>query len=203
MDNTKRYVVLAAIPALITAMVLFGIGQSGGPDEEKTTADDQVDDQKRGHQKPDRQKTEPPTKKAARCKNGCSVNHHPVEELTKQRFRTLMKQYRAVENPRNNRPLDHLLYFGDHTEEFLKNTESVGLPAEKRRVLNQELRRDSVLLSLRMEDREGQVRLQFSSVRVPLGKKKKIPIKTAGDITPPKLSGAVKRTAENHLWMRY
>jgi hypothetical protein len=135
------------------------------------------------------------------CASGCAASRHPTEELTESRFRRLIAQYAHQPISENSMALETLLYFGRQTREMLAAADQLHLDPERAAVLARELSVTHARISIRVVDREGEVRTWLSPTRVPFDRRHVFEMETS-DVQPLVTSGTVKRVGLYHLWTR-
>lgn len=143
-----------------------------------------------------------PTPKPGECTTGCSLAKHSIPPYGRSDFAKARYAY-ASEPPRNaSESLETLLFYGAATRQYLRDMGTGQLSPDHVAFLNKQLSRDHALVSIRMVDDDGVVRVMYGPERVPVGIKQHLkPVEH--DLQPLEFNGTVMRTGVNYLWSRY
>jgi len=134
---------------------------------------------------------------------GCSIGHHTIPALKRKQYNRLLQSFREQPVSPESNAFEKLLYYGKQTRAFINSYGTDPLGERRSRALKRELTRTHALVSIRVTDEDGTIRLRTQRKKVPLGKSKHFPIKQTTNLKPPELSGTVYRTGVKHLWARY
>jgi hypothetical protein len=140
---------------------------------------------------------EPPT-----CATGCAAAQDTLPALTAFEYARLLELMRAEPLTGDNEALETLLFHGERTRELMEAHGTEELDEEQNAFLERELARDHVRLEVRLVTEDGRERAHLGPVRVPLGEKQHLHPENTTDLTPPEISGTVRRVGLNHLWTR-
>lgn len=100
--------------------------------------------------------------------------------------------------------LDLLLYHAEQARAVLRSAPPVPLDPQRRAVLEDELRRDEALVSIRVVGDDDSVLLGTDDVQVALGEKAHLLAQGAGGAASAgDFSGTVLRVGQHHMWARY
>lgn len=135
------------------------------------------------------------------CASGCAASNHPTPELTQGRFQPLMANYQRGPLDETNEALEALLYYGRQSQSLLGSAPSTVLDAKHEQFLRRELRRTHALVSLRIVDEQGVVRVEMQRTRIPLDRRHVFDM-DSHNLPPLVTSGTVKRVGLYHLWTR-
>ena len=133
------------------------------------------------------------------CASGCAASNHATPELKRPAFNRLLATYQRGPLDETNAALESLLFYGRQSDLFLKSTEVSS--SEHGAFLRQQLQKTHALLSFRVVDEEGIVRVEMKQTRVPLDRRHVFDMETH-NIQPLVTSGTVKRVGLHHLWTR-
>ncbi|MBC21163.1 MAG: hypothetical protein CMJ74_13015 [Planctomycetaceae bacterium] len=136
-----------------------------------------------------------------RCASGCAVSRHPTDRLTQSAFFTLLKAYQQSPPIEANGALEEILFYSRQSREYWRQQRADCLDPMWQRVLDDELEKTHVLVSLRVRDESGQICSKLTRVRVPLDRRHVFQMQSEG-LPPLVTSGTVKRVGLNHLWTR-
>jgi hypothetical protein len=135
------------------------------------------------------------------CASGCAASHHPTPNLSVDEFRRLMLEFASGPMDETNPALESLLYYGRQTQALLKRHGTLPLSAERVALLQRELRHSHVLISFRVVDEHGVVRVRMQQTRIPFDRRHVFEMDVK-DLPPLVTSGTVKRVGLHHLWTR-
>ncbi len=136
------------------------------------------------------------------CTTGCSLAKHYVPVFTEFAYETKIREYGALPLDPDNPALETLLFYGGRTRSLIKELGTGDLDAEHLDFLRRELRRDHALVSLRMVDENGVVKVSYGPTSVPLGTKQHLQA-VGENLSAMEFNGTVMRTGVNYLWSRY
>ena len=135
------------------------------------------------------------------CASGCAASNHPTTELTESQFRTLLSEFAEGKLNSDNQALESLLFFGPQTRRMIEQLGVGELNREHAEFLWQQLKCNSVKVSLRVVDQHGQVRSWLQPTSVPYDRRHVFDMKTE-NLQSLVTSGTVKRVGLNHNWVR-
>ena len=136
------------------------------------------------------------------CKTGCSLAKHSVPDFTEADYHEALAAYASAPVDVSSEGLDKLLFYGTRTKKLMQELGTEALPPSHVEFLRRELSRDHALVSLRLVDEAGTVRVAYGPTPVPLGVKQHL--QPAGkDLQAMEFNGTVMRTGVNYLWSRY
>jgi hypothetical protein len=136
------------------------------------------------------------------CTTGCSLAHHPIPPFGRGDFAKARYQYAAEAPTAAGESLEQLLFYPTETRFYLDEMGPGPLSPEHVAYLEQQLTRDHAVVSIRLVDDAGQVRVAYGPERVPIGIKQHLsPV--LQDLQPLEFNGTVLRTGVEHLWSRY
>lgn len=135
------------------------------------------------------------------CASGCAASNHPTETLTRYEFNRLTNLYANGSLDSDNEGLEALLYYGPQTTKMIQDHGISNLDDQHAKLLWDELKCQSVRVSLRVVDQEGNVRSWLNGTSVPFDRRHVFDMKT-NDLQPLVTSGTVKRVGLNHNWVR-
>jgi hypothetical protein len=135
------------------------------------------------------------------CASGCAASSHATPELNRSEFQQLRARYEQGPLDETNAALEALLFYGRQSTALLRQL-SPSSPLRKHdEFLRRELKKTHALLSFRIVDEKGIVRVEMNRTRVPLDRRHVFDMKTRG-LQPLVTSGTVKRVGLHHLWTR-
>jgi len=136
------------------------------------------------------------------CTTGCSLAKHTIAPFTVEQFHAAVAGYAkaGVDEPMPD--LEKLLFYGRRTKALIDEHGLGKLPAEHTAFLKRELARQRAVVSIRMVDASGRVRVNLPPVTVPIGIKQHLK-PTALQGQSMEINGTVMRTGLYHLWSRY
>jgi hypothetical protein len=135
------------------------------------------------------------------CASGCAASRHPTAPLTADAFRQLLVAYQQSAPTANNVPLEKILFYGRQSRQHWLIQQVTSIDPLWRMVLDEELGKTHVLISLRILDESGDVRSALTNIRVPLDRRHVFTMHASG-LQPLVTSGTVKRVGLDHLWTR-
>ncbi len=136
------------------------------------------------------------------CASGCALSRHPTPTLGLKKFHALLESYAQEPMSEASPALEELLYHGRQVLTLLASHGGSPLDTERLAFLEQELRRDTVRIELRVVDQEGRVRSSFEPTSVPLDIRHVFDMETDDLPRPLITSGTVKRVGLHHFWQR-
>jgi hypothetical protein len=140
--------------------------------------------------------------KAEECTTGCSLAKHKVPAFTPYDFEKTLAAYGTKPASEPSEELEKLLFYGSRTKQLIKEVGVADLPKAHLAFLEKELARDHAIVSLRLVDEHGQVRVNYGPTSVPFGVKQHLePV--GDDLQAMEFNGTVMRTGVNYLWSRY
>jgi hypothetical protein len=132
----------------------------------------------------------------------CGDARHPTAPLNKEEYEALIKQY-ALEPVDQSDALDALCYYGVQTRVMMEQYGVGELDEGHASFLREEISRTHVIMSVRVTDENGVVRVSFDERRIPLDYRGHHAVDKAVDVTPPEISGTIKRVGLHHIWSRF
>ena len=135
------------------------------------------------------------------CASGCAVSRHPSGRLTPKAFTTLLKAYQQAPPTAENVALEEILFYSRQSREYWQCLRGACHDPLWQRVLDDELKKTHVLVSLRVLDEAGVIRSKLTNVRVPLDRRHVFQMQNE-ELQPLVTSGTVKRVGLDHLWTR-
>ena len=135
------------------------------------------------------------------CASGCAASRHPTAPLSADAFRQLLLDYQQIAPTGDNEALEKILFHGRQSRNHWKIQRAASIDPLWRMVLDEELQKTHVLISLRILDESGRVRSGMSHIRVPLDRRHVFEMEREG-LQPLVTSGTVKRVGLDHLWTR-
>ncbi|MEC7696382.1 MAG: hypothetical protein VYA11_04725 [Planctomycetota bacterium] len=135
------------------------------------------------------------------CASGCAVSRHPSGRLTSTTFATLLNAYQQSPPTGENGALEEILFYSRQSREYWQRHRDACPDPLWQRVLDEELKKTHVLVSLRVLDESGVIRSKLTNVRVPLDRRHVFQMQSDG-LPPLTTSGTVKRVGLDHLWTR-
>jgi len=135
------------------------------------------------------------------CASGCAASRHPTPPLTWAKFQQLLAQWKQEPLGEPTPALEALLFYGRQSLVYLRRVPPEALNEKRRRFLEEQLRRTHVVVSFRVVDEHGVVRVFLPPTRVPLDIRHEY-LMDAHDLQPLVTSGTVKRVGLYHLWQR-
>ena len=135
------------------------------------------------------------------CASGCAVSRHPSGRLTPTTFTALLDTYQQSLPTEENAALEEILFYSRQSREYWQRHRDACPDPLWQRVLDDELKKTHVLVSLRVLDETGAIRSKLMNVRVPLDRRHVFQMQNEG-LQPLVTSGTVKRVGLNHLWTR-
>jgi hypothetical protein len=137
----------------------------------------------------------------ARCAS-CGDARHPTPELLEAEFHKLMAQY-AADNLTDSEALDSLCFYGVQTRDMLAVHGTGPLDDDRAAFLRREVTRTHAYLSVRVIDDAGVERVTMMRKRVPFDIRCHHEVDGVNDVTPPSISGTLKRVGLYHIWARF
>ena len=135
------------------------------------------------------------------CASGCAVSRHPSGRLTPTTFTTLLNVYQQSPPTGDNGALEEILFYSRQSRKYWQRHRDACPDPLWQRVLDDELKKTHVLVSLRILDESGMIRSKLTNVRVPLDRRHVFQMQSNG-LQPLTTSGTVKRVGLDHLWAR-
>ncbi len=136
------------------------------------------------------------------CTTGCSLAKHTIPPYGRADFARARYTYASELPDAASEALETLLFYGAATRQYLHDMGTGPLSPAHIRFLNKQLERDHAIVSIRMVDDAGLVRVAYGPQRVPIGIKQHLqPVDH--DLQPLEFNGTVMRTGVNYLWSRY
>lgn len=135
------------------------------------------------------------------CASGCATSNHATAELKRPEFLRLLAESRTGPLDETNEALETLLYYGRQSDTFLEQLQPSSADSDHDTFLKQELQKTHVLVSFRVVDEKGIVRVEMKQTRVPLDRRHVFEMETH-NVQPLVTSGTVKRVGLHHLWTR-
>ena len=135
------------------------------------------------------------------CASGCAASSHATPELNRNEFQRLLTRYEQGPLDETNEALEALLFYGRQSTALLRKLSPSGPMRKHDEFLRRELKKTHALLSFRIVDEQGIVRVEMKRTRVPLDRRHVFDMKTQG-LQPLVTSGTVKRVGLHHLWTR-
>jgi hypothetical protein len=135
------------------------------------------------------------------CASGCAASRHPTAPLTADVFRQLLVAYQQAAPTADNVPLEKILFYGRQSRQHWLIQQVTSIDPLWRMVLDEELEKTHVFISLRILDESGDVRSALTNIRVPLDRRHVFTMHASG-LQPLVTSGTVKRVGLDHLWTR-
>ena len=135
------------------------------------------------------------------CASGCAASRHPTGRLTAAAFRQLLTAYQQTAPTGDNEALEKLLFYGRQSQLHWQGVKTSSVDPLWRTILDAELNKTHVRISLRILDEAGRVRSRTNGVRVPLDRRHVFEMENE-DLQPLVTSGTVKRVGLDHLWTR-
>ena len=135
------------------------------------------------------------------CASGCAASRHPTAPLTADAFRQLLVAYQQAAPTADNVPLEKILFYGRQSRQHWNIQQTTSIDPLWRMVLDEELGKTHVLVSLRILDESGDIRSAMTNIRVPLDRRHVFTMQT-NNLQPLVTSGTVKRVGLDHLWTR-
>lgn len=146
--------------------------------------------------------TGPPKLSDEECTTSCSLKKHPIPKFDYEDYRQALADYTKRPARDGGEALDQLLFHGSHTEDLI-DVYGVGeLPEEHKLYLSEQLSRRNAVVSLRMVEPDGTVRVSYGPMKVPLGQKQHLS-PMGENLQAMEFNGTVMRTGVNYLWSRY
>ncbi|MEC7500162.1 MAG: hypothetical protein VX970_00425 [Planctomycetota bacterium] len=135
------------------------------------------------------------------CASGCAVSRHPSGRLTPTAFNALLDTYQQSRPTEENAALEEILFYSRQSRKYWQRHRDACPDPLWKRVLDDELKKTHVLVSLRVLDESGAIRSKLTNVRVPLDRRHVFAMQNEG-LQPLVTSGTVKRVGLDHLWTR-
>ncbi|GEM_PF-1815200 len=135
------------------------------------------------------------------CASGCAASRHPTPPLSWAKFQRLLEKWKQEPLGRPTPGLEQLLFYGRQSLVYLRRVAPEALEEKRRQFLQQQLQRTHVVVSFRVVDRQGVVRVYLPPTRVPLDIRHEYLMDTH-DLQPVVTSGTIKRVGLYHLWQR-
>ena len=132
---------------------------------------------------------------------GCNAVKDTTDDLTEKEIETLLATVAKGEPTRANQALETLLFHGRQVSSYIVENGADPLAAVQADRLRAELAKTHALVSLRVIDSAGRVRMELSEI-VPVGIKQHLHPDSADGFTPPEVSFTVQRVGLRHLWTR-
>ena len=137
------------------------------------------------------------------CTTGCSLAKHAIPDFTEEMFAEALASYATSAATETSEALDTLLFYNKRTTELLDTLGHGPLSEDHVSFLRSELARDQAVVSIRMVDENGVVRVSYGPEKVSLGKKQHLAPSETGNLFAMEFNGTVMRTGLNYLWSRY
>ena len=135
------------------------------------------------------------------CASGCAASRHPTGQLTAAAFHRLLTAYQQTAPTGENEALEKLLFYGRQSQLHWQRAKHNAIDPLWRTILDAELNKTHVRISLRILDEAGRVRSRINGIRVPLDRRHVFEMENEG-LQPLVTSGTVKRVGLDHLWTR-
>lgn len=135
------------------------------------------------------------------CASGCAASRHPTKKLTPYRFKKLLEQFANEPMDETSDALEHLVYFGRQTQRMVNLRGLGSLDEQRAKFLRQQLTYTHALISFRIVDEYGKVRVFMPPTRVPLDRRHVFQMEV-NELPHLITSGTVKRVGVHHLWTR-
>ncbi|MBT4867594.1 MAG: hypothetical protein HON53_21035 [Planctomycetaceae bacterium] len=135
------------------------------------------------------------------CASGCAASNHATPELSRNEFQQLLARYEQGPLDETNAALEALLFYGRQSTALLRQLSPSSPMRKHDEFLRRELKKTHAVLSFRIVDEQGIVRVEMTRTRVPLDRRHVFDMKTQG-LQPLVTSGTVKRVGLHHLWTR-
>ena len=121
--------------------------------------------------------------------------------MKQNKFQRLLDEFAQQPMSENSPALEKLLYFGRQADRWIARHGTKPLDAKRARFLRRQLSRTHALVSFRIVDEHGVVRVHIPPTRVPLDRRHVFTMQVK-DLPPLITSGTVKRVGLHHLWTR-
>lgn len=141
--------------------------------------------------------------KKENCDTGCTLKKHQVPPFTIKQFHAALAAYAKAGVDEPTPALERLLFYGRRTVELIEDQGTGPLPKQHVKFLRRELARNRAVVSIRMVDAAGHVRVNLAPVTVPIGIKQHLKPPALDGSQPLEINGTVMRTGLYHLWSRY
>ena len=135
------------------------------------------------------------------CASGCAASRHPTTRLTAEAFDALLTEYQHSAPTAENEALEKILFYSRQSRKHWQQQRFACRNPLWQTVLDEELKKTHVLISLRVVDESGAIRSAMTDVRVPLDRRHVFEMESDG-LQPLVTSGTVKRVGLDHLWTR-
>ena len=135
------------------------------------------------------------------CASGCAASRHPTMRLTPNAFDALLTEYQHSAPTAENEALEKILFYSRQSREHWQRQRFACRNPLWQKVLDEELKKTHVLISLRVVDESGAIRSALTDVRVPLDRRHVFEMES-DRLQPLVTSGTVKRVGLDHLWTR-
>ena len=141
------------------------------------------------------------------CATGCAVGSGELEGPTRAELETLLDGLRDSPLDADNLALATLLFHGARVGRMLDGLDGLDglcdrLDPPTEAFLRRELERRHARLDVRFLNADGSERLRLGARRIPLDEKQHLFPSHAEALTPPEISGTVRRVGLDHLWVR-
>jgi len=135
------------------------------------------------------------------CASGCALSRHPTVTLSADGFRHLLTAYQQAAPTAENPAFEKLLFYGRQSRQHWEKFCPSDVDPLWQTLLERELNKTHVDVSLRILDESGNVRSKLTHVRVPLDRRHVFAMQS-DRLQPLITSGTVKRVGLDHLWTR-
>lgn len=135
------------------------------------------------------------------CASGCAASRHPTGVLSKAKYLWLLRRFAEQPMDETSPALEELMYYGRQTQMWMHKLGTGSLDEERTKLLRAELPRTHAMISFRIIDEYGEVRVYMPPTRVPLDRRHEFRMETK-NLPPLITSGTVKRVGRYHLWTR-
>ena len=135
------------------------------------------------------------------CVGGCNAVKDTTDELTGKEIKELLAVVANGAAKRANHALETLLFHGRQVSSYVGERGADPLDTVQTQRLRAELAKTHTLISLRVIDSDGRVRMELCE-NVPVGIKQHLHPTSADGFTPPEVSFTVQRVGLRHLWTR-
>lgn len=134
-----------------------------------------------------------------KCATGCAAI--PDTKFSKENFLQTIRTYAKDPLTKQSAALETLLFYGKETQKWLAETSF--LDKEHMDILQRELQKKHVAISLRIVDENNDLRLELEPTIVKVGEKYHQHIHKTKDMQEVEISGTIKRVGVDHLWSRF